>query len=193
MRALVFGIAGFLVVGAAGGQEPQLPKSLRRPDTAFARAQADGKKIAVVVKLVHTEAEVRVAERVVIEKVEKVVNGTKVIETVPVKQTYAYQVEVPKGFREVKLLGADVKARDAAGNTVPVGKLPALLAAETPVLVATTPDPVDPFHLLTTKPGTLVLHVDPAKLAPPKAAGPPPLPPGVVPATPAPGTRPPAK
>ena len=147
---------------------------LHRPDTALARAQLDGKKIVVILKVVRTEPEVRVAEQVVVEKVEKEVNGKKVVESVPVKRAYTFQVEVPKGFREVKLFGADVKARDAAGNPVPVGKLPALLAAETPVLLATTPDPVDPFHLLTTKPGTVVLHVDPAKLAPPKDAAPPP-------------------
>lgn len=169
MRALMFGAAAFLTVAAAGADEPPPPKSLRHPDTALARAQVDGKKVAVVVKVVQTAPETRVMKQVVYEAVEKEVNGKKVVEMVPVERTVAFQVQVPKGFREVKLFAADVKARDAAGAAIPAGKLKELLATETPVLLSTSPDPVDPFHLLTTKPGTVILHVDPAKLAAPPA------------------------
>lgn len=167
MRTLVLGFAAFLVVSAAGADEPPLPKSLYRPVVALARAQADGKKVVVVVKTVQSKFETYTAEQVVYETVEKVVGGKSVTEKVPVKRTVAFQRELPAGYREVKLTGTDVTARDATGKAIGDRKLIELLATESPVLLSTSRDPIDPFHLLTTKAGTVVLHVDAAKLAPP--------------------------
>ncbi len=174
MRALVLGTAAFLLVTSAGADEPPLPKNLNRPVVALARAQADGKSVVVVVKTVQSKFETYTAKQVVYETRERVVGNKTLTEKVPVERIVAYQREVPAGYREVRLTGADVTARGTGGKAITDRKLVELLATEAPVLLSTSRDPVDPFHLLTTKAGTIVLHVDPAKLAPPADAAPPP-------------------
>jgi hypothetical protein len=159
-----------MLTAVAIAGEPAAPKSLYRPMTAYATAKAEGKKTAITLKIVETATEIRMNKKVAYKDEEKVVNGKKVIERVPFEVAYTYQVEVPKGFREVKLTGIDVKARDTAGKAVTMKKLTEILATETPILLSTSADPVDPFHLLTTKAGTVILHVDPAKLDPPAKA-----------------------
>lgn len=167
VRPALAAALGFLLVASAGADAQPAPKSLQRPQTALARAKAEGAAIAVFVKVVNVESVPKVVTQQVFETVEKVVNGAKVTEKVPMTRTVQFMDHVPKGYREVKLTGADVKARTAAGAAVPAEKLPELLAADTPVLLNTDREPVDPFHLLTTKPGTIILQVEWDKIAPP--------------------------
>jgi hypothetical protein len=117
------------------------------------------------------------------ETVTKTVGGRTVVEMVPVQREVTVTVMKPKGWREVKLDAAaeGVSAHDTAGKPVAADKLPGLLAKETPVLVSGA-GPVDPFHLLTAKEGTLVLVVPPQVVYPPMfplpdSAAPVPVPP----------------
>jgi hypothetical protein len=64
------------------------------------------------------------------------------------------------GWRQVKVNPMDktVAIKDAAGKKVSIDRLAKLLEKEIPVIVSNN-GPVDPFHLLTVKDGTLAFEV----------------------------------
>ena len=182
MRILSLLIFGCCTALALGADEIQPPKSGQPPMPALATAKLDGKRIMVTIRVINTECELREQIVTSFQDVKKTVNGKEIIEKVPVQTKVLVQQCVVKGFREIKLIGKDVKVQDAAGKNVPGGQLPKLLAQETPVLLNLTSDPIDPFYLATVKERTMIISVDHNKVFPPQ----PPVgfPPVVAPAAP---------
>jgi hypothetical protein len=166
MRTLIPAVALLVLGGRVGADEPTPPKVASAPATALARAERDGPRIVITLRVLDTATETRKQSVVVMMPVKKVQDGKEVTELVPFAQDSIVGVTVVKGFREVKLLGRDVKVQDTAGKKVLTGKLPDLLAKETPVLLSTA-EQVDAFYLLTAREGTLILTVDAQKLSPP--------------------------
>jgi hypothetical protein len=165
MRKSIFVLTACLVLsGGVRAQEPRLPANMKTPITAYARfAQGPGGG-SVFLRMVNTIAVPE--KKTVTEYVAKTrdVGGRTEIVTVPVTKEVMQYVQKPMGWREVeiKTITQGFSAHDTAGKAVAKTKLATLLAEETPVLVSTE-GPIDPFHLLTAKEGTLVL-VTPAML-----------------------------
>lgn len=158
--ALAFGVV-------ASAQEPSIPtpKHLMPPFTALATATKT-KKVQVTVRLPS------VVDRFAKESAKKAV--TSVVKTADGKiatvqrfETYerVVRTDAPGPLRSVTLPAPDVRVRTTNGAIVPIGKLPTLLAKETPVLLGLDKT-FDPYHLLTTKPDTLVLLVPDTKVFP---------------------------
>jgi hypothetical protein len=94
----------------------------------------------------------------------------------------SYALVLRRHWREYA--AAEVEAYEAYEGPVGRKKLAELLARETPVLVSSDGQKVDPFHMQVVKRGTLVLVVSQPGAAPPVVGEPDPVPP--TPAPPAP-------
>lgn len=178
MRACLL-LTAVLLVPAAGAQEPKLPTNMDIPFTAMAKAAADPKGGATVTMRMLTVAPVEVTKKITqYEAVTKVVGGKQVVEAVPVEREVKVPVMKATGWRAFSFATAEkgVMVHDTAGKPLAADRVAALLAKEVPVLVSMTGEPVDPFHLLTVKEGTLVLVVPPHLLFPPPPPEPAPVP-----------------
>lgn len=170
VRVRLMLLAAALLAPAARGQDPKLPANMDLPFTAVARVAANPKGGPTVTLRMLTVAPANVAKKVTeCQPVTKVVNGKQVIEAVPVEREVTITVMKATGWRVLSFGLADkgVSAHDAAGRPVAADRVATLLAKDVPVLVSMTGEPVDPFHLLTVKEGTLVLVVPPHLLFPP--------------------------
>lgn len=165
MRVMLIGLACTWLAAGAAADEPRVPTGGPPPVIAYAAAKAEKKKAVITLKVLEFRHEARQVKRTALKKVVKDVGGKTVEELVPVEELVTVVVQVPTGYRNAVLSTDDVKARDTAGKSIPPRKLADLLAAERPVLLSTSPEPVDPYHLLTTREDTVILHVDPAKLS----------------------------
>jgi hypothetical protein len=171
MRLTALGAAGLLLAlttNTSGADEPKLPASTDTPITAYAKAEAFAKGSAIItLKVVDSEAATETRDVVVYESVTQEKDGKRIVVMVPVVKKVTVTVLKPKRWREVKVNTGDagVSAHDTAGKPIPANKLPELLKKEVPVLVAPG-RPIDPFHLLTAKEGTVVIVVPPNVLNP---------------------------
>jgi hypothetical protein len=168
MRAQLVFVTAALLVPTARADDPKLPASMDLPFTALAKASTDPKGGATItLRVVATAPAIATKKVIEYRAVIKEVNGKQVTEQVPVEREVPITVMKPTGWREVKIGTGEkgVSFHDTAGKPVAADKVVTLLAKEVPVLVAA--EPIDPFHLLTTKEGTLVLVVPPHLLFPP--------------------------
>jgi hypothetical protein len=170
VRARLLLLTAVLLAPAARAQDPKIPGNMDLPFTAMAKAAADPKGGATITMRMLTVAPADVTKKVTqYEAVTRVVNGKQVVEAVPVERQVTISVMKATGWRELRFGTADrgVMVHDTAGKPLPGDRVAAALAKEVPVLVSMTGEPVDPFHLLTAKEGTLVLVVPPHLLFPP--------------------------
>jgi hypothetical protein len=164
MRLLSLAAAALFAASAPAG-EPKLPANPAPPQTAYARAAADGKKVVITLKLAELAAENQTRVEVQYVTETRVQGGKTVVEKVPVRREVQVTVLKARRWRKV-LVDAGYKAvsvRTAAGKRVAAGDLLRLLKKDTPVLVSQN-GPVDPFYLQVVRPGTLVIVVPPQML-----------------------------
>lgn len=123
---------------------------------------------------VPTPVEVRVETPVTLQEI---VNGRIVERKSKVTETHITTMmkPTPHDVVVVPLTCSDVTIVDLAGKPIDPKRVPQMLKKETAVLVSFS-GPVDPFHLQTTKPGTLVVLMPPHYLdARPTESLPPPI------------------
>jgi len=135
--------------------------------TALAKVEAQGKQLTVTVRDVNFEMVDRQIEVMVFEESVKEINGKQVVTKTPRKEIRTVPFPVPKGFRDIKLSAKDVKVFDLKGKPFPQDQLATRFAEFSPITV--TMDEAtgnDAFWMATSKDGTLVFVVEPAKLRP---------------------------
>lgn len=144
------------------GDEPKNPGSPFAPSLAMAKAStADGKTTITLKQLVP----VCVCEpRTVTESITRMVDGRPIVETVA-KTVMVTVCKSEWRSQTVNVAGKGVSVHDTAGNPVTKANLASLLAKETAMLVSVN-GPVDPYHLQTTKPNTLVIVIPPPVMVP---------------------------
>lgn len=145
-------------------QEPE-PKTLIRPFTAYASAKKAQKKLQITIRVptvidrfkpvTHTVPVYSVVEK----------DGQKFTVMRNEKREGVSREDAPGPYKTLEFSGASVKAHGVDGAAIPPARLVEILATEKPVLL-NFEDSIDPYHLQTMKPDTVILNLAKSKIFP---------------------------
>lgn len=145
MNAILYPLVLAALGAGASGEEAVKPPTGPQPQVTIARMSDDGK---LVIRHIVQVPVAQAVERTIVQ------DGVtrKVTEVRTIFQTVVQLRTVP---------GKDVQGYDTNGKKVDADTVRRRLKKDTPVLISADGQPVDPFYLKLTRPGTLVL-VNPA-------------------------------
>jgi hypothetical protein len=157
--ALVFTTGSLLAF-----DEIPLPKQEAQLEIALAKSAGPGKR-GIIIRVLERKSTPMTRKQLVTEQVSVLEDGKEVVKNVQREVEVTYLKTEISGFREVTLLPRDIEAKTVLGETIPNGRLVQMLNEERPVLL-NYGDAVEPFHLATTKPNTVVLGVKSTQIYP---------------------------